>query len=180
MTKNTSCQFIRHDSVIDSGMTFKAMSSSGFSDEDKTFLGQLYASTRWEEVQQAPWSNDQRHSFLQDQFNAQYQHYLSHYPKADYRIICKDNQPIGRIYTDKDETSICLIDIAFLPEYKYQGLGSVLLTELLNEAQKEGLKVVIHVENFNPAYQWYVNHGFQQVEDKGVYQYMEWNPEILD
>jgi len=63
-----------------------------------------------------------------------------------------------------------------LPEHKGQGIGTQLLKELLTEAQRDNKKVTIHVENFNPAYHWYIKHGFQQKEDRGVYQYMEWYP----
>ena len=162
----------RHEPrLIPSGIDFKAMS-----DDDMAFLSELYRTTRWEEVQQAPWDDAQRTAFLEQQFTAQHTHYLSHYPHAEKLLIMKNDEPIGRIYVDRDEVSICLIDVALLPAYKHRGIGTVLLKELLTEAQQQQKKVVIHVENFNPAYAWYVKHGFQQVEDKGVYQYMEWYP----
>ncbi len=157
---------------IPSSISFQAIS-----DNDMAFLSELYRSTRWEEVMQAPWSEQQRIDFLDQQFNAQHTHYLSHYPHAEKLLIIQDNQRIGRIYLDRDDTSICLIDVAFLTPNRGKGLGTKLLKELLSEAQTTNKKVVIHVENFNPAYQWYIKHGFQQIEDKGVYQYMEWYPQ---
>lgn len=51
-----------------------------------------------------------------------------------------------------------------------------ILNEIVNQSQLTKKKILIHVENFNPAYQWYLNLGFKQIEDKGVYQYMEWHP----
>lgn len=140
------------------------------------FLSELYRSTRWQEVLQAPWNDEQRIEFLDQQFTAQHEHYNSHYPKAEKLLILKETKPIGRIYIDRDESSICLIDVALLTQHRGSGLGTKLLKELLIEAQATKKKIVIHVENFNPAYQWYLKHGFQQVEDKGVYQYMEWYP----
>lgn len=153
------------------GVSFKAMSS-----DDMAFLVELYRTTRWDEVMQAPWDDKQRREFLQQQFQAQHSHYQTHYPKADYLLINQKKQTIGRVYLDRDKTSICLIDIALLPEYKNQGLGTQLLMELLTEAQNENKKIVLHVENFNPAYFWYIKLGFKQIEDKGVHQYMEWHP----
>ncbi|KAA3638573.1 MAG: GNAT family N-acetyltransferase [Proteobacteria bacterium] len=144
--------------------------------KDMAFLSELYRSTRWQEVLQAPWSDEQRIEFLQQQFTAQHQHYKSHYPTADKLIIQKKQCNIGRIYIDRDDVSICLIDISLLPKERGQGLGTLLLKALLEEAQLNQKKVVIHVENFNPAYHWYLKHGFVQMEDKGVYQYMEWYP----
>ncbi|MFC3193816.1 GNAT family N-acetyltransferase [Marinicella sediminis] len=160
---------------LPSDIHFKAMS-----DDDMAFLSELYRTTRWEEVQQAPWNDEQRTAFLHQQFTAQHEHYLTHYPHAEKLLILRHDECIGRIYIDRDEVSICLIDVALLPDYKHRGIGTALLLELLAEAREQAKKVVIHVENFNPAYAWYVKHGFQQVEDKGVYQYMEWYPESED
>ena len=153
------------------GVIFKAISES-----DMAFLCKLYQSTRWQEVQQAPWSDEQRVEFLTQQFNAQHAHYQKYYPRSDFLLICQNNKNIGRIYIDRDEKTICLIDITLLPEYRNQELGSQILKELIQEAKSQQKKIVIHVEKFNPAYNWYLKHGFQQIEDKGVYQYMEWRP----
>lgn len=146
-------------------------------DKDMSFLSELYRSTRWQEVLHAPWDDAQRIEFLQQQFSAQHRHYKSHYPHAEKLLILKNQTRIGRIYIDRDKHSICLIDVSLLPEERGQGLGTVLLKALLEEARSYRKKVVIHVENFNPAYTWYLKHGFQQVEDRGVYQYMEWYPD---
>jgi len=160
--------------TIPQGISFIAILS--FTQDRMAFLYQLYVTTRWDEVMQAPWNDQQRLDFLAQQFDAQHKHYQSHYPNADYLLIKKENKNIGRIYLDRDETSICLIDIGLIPGQQNKGLGTILLKELLNEAQYTNKKVVIHVEKFNPAYQWYLKHGFKQIEDKGVHQYMEWYP----
>ncbi|WP_223787869.1 GNAT family N-acetyltransferase [Marinicella meishanensis] len=159
---------------LPANLSFQAMTAA-----DMAFLCELYRTTRWQEVQQAPWTDEQRTAFLAQQFNAQHEHYLTHYPHAQKLLIKQAETPIGRIYVDRDEQSICLIDVALLPPHQQQGIGTALLRELLTEAQQQHKKVVIHVENFNPAYQWYLRHGFEQVEDKGVYQYMEWHPTVV-
>jgi RimJ/RimL family protein N-acetyltransferase len=156
---------------ITAQVTFKPVS-----EDDMGFLSDLYRSTRWQEVLQAPWSDQQRKDFLQQQFLAQHEHYLKHYPKAEKLVIKLNDEAIGRIYLDRDDVSICLIDVSLLSNHRGNGLGTQLLKELIDEAQLTKKKIVIHVENFNPAYQWYVRHGFKQMEDKGVYQYLEWHP----
>jgi len=172
--KKNRKSYNNNSKTIPQGISFKAITS--FDKEEMAFLCQLYATTRWDEVQQAPWTDEQRTQFLKQQFEAQHQHYQSHYPHSEFLIIEKHNEKIGRMYIDRDESSICLIDIALLPEYKYKGLGTILLRELLEEAQETNKKIVLHVEKFNPAYNWYLKHGFEQIEDKGVHQYMEWRP----
>ena len=42
-----------------------------------------------------------------------------------------------------------------------------------------GLPVRIHVEKFNPALRLYRRLGFTEIEDKGIYLFMEWQPEVL-
>lgn len=166
------------------GISFKAISESNttnkkFSDTDMAFLGELYASTRWEEVLQTPWSDQQRRDFLHTQFNAQHKHYLTHYPHSDYLLIIKNSEKIGRIYVDRDDSSICLIDISLLPQYRGKGIGTLLIKELILEAQNTQKKIVLHVESFNPAFQLYKKLDFVLVEDKGVHQYMEWYPKNI-
>lgn len=153
------------------GLQFKAIS-----EEDMAFLLHVYTTTRWQEVLQAPWNDEQRHAFLKQQFQAQHSHYQSHYSTAEFLLVIKDNQNIGRLYLDRNAKTICIIDIAFLPEHKYQGYGTKILKNIIQEAQQENKKIDIHVESINPAYQWYFKLGFQQVEDKGVYQFMQWKP----
>jgi hypothetical protein len=38
-----------------------------------------------------------------------------------------------------------------------------------------GKPLRIHVEGFNPALRLYERLGFRQIEDKGVYLFMEWS-----
>ena len=42
------------------------------------------------------------------------------------------------------------------------------------EAAAVGKALTIHVERFNPALRLYERLGFRTIEDKGVYQLMEW------
>lgn len=144
-----------------------------FKDSDLTFFQMLYNSTRWEEVLQVPWSDDQRFAFLKQQFDAQHQHYQTHYPNAAFLKISKDNEDIGRIYLDRTPESICIIDIALVPQSRNTGIGTSILNEVIKEADEFNVKIVLHVEQHNPAYNWYIKHGFIQTEDKGVYQYLE-------
>ena len=172
--KNNRKSHNNNNETIPQGISFKAITS--FNKEEMAFLCELYASTRWEEVLQAPWTDEQRYDFLKQQFEAQHKHYQSHYPHSNFLLIKDRNINIGRLYIDRDENSICLIDIAFLPKFRKNGLGTILLKQILNEAQETNKKIVLHVEKFNPAYQWYLKLGFKQIEDKGVHQYMEWYP----
>lgn len=146
-------------------------------DDDQPFLAGLYASTRTEELANVPWDPDRKQEFLAMQFQAQHRHYQEHFKRARFLVIESGGRPIGRVYVDRRSDEIRLIDIALMPECRNQGLGAALLRDLLDEAGERGLPVRIHVESFNPALRLYRRLGFQPVEDKGVYQLMEWRPD---
>ena len=56
------------------------------------------------------------------------------------------------------------------------GIGTWLLRHLQAEAQASSRPLRIHVERFNPALRLYERLGFRDIEDKGVYLFMEWRP----
>jgi ribosomal protein S18 acetylase RimI-like enzyme len=82
--------------------------------------------------------------------------------------------PAGRLYVDRGKKETLIIDIALLPEHRRAGIGTKLLRELQHEARMAGKALTIHVEKFNPALRLYQRLGFQQLEDKGVYLFLEW------
>ena len=87
-----------------------------------------------------------------------------------------DDRPIGRFYVQRRTEEIRIIDIAFLPSYRKMGIGSSLLTQILDEAARNHLPVTIHVERFNPALHLYERLGFRLAEDRGVHYFMTWLP----
>ncbi len=150
-------------------------------DEDLPFLAELYASTRREEVAQTPWSDEEKEQFLRGQFESQHQHYQTYYPECEFLVVEREgeegSEPIGRLYVDRWEKEIRLVDIALLPEARGQGLGAGLLRELLAEGERSGLPVSIHVEYNNPALSLYRRLGFRHVDSNGIYYLMRWEPE---
>ena len=144
------------------------------SETDLPFLQALYASTRTEEMALSGWNEAQIEQFLTMQFRAQHEHYQQHYPKARFDLILGDTIPIGRLYLDERDDEFRLIDIALLPEFRNRGLGGHILRQILNQAASANKAVRIHVEHFNPALRLYQRLGFRLLEDKGVYQFMEW------
>ncbi|MDH3602304.1 MAG: GNAT family N-acetyltransferase [Candidatus Tectomicrobia bacterium] len=153
------------------GITFRPIGA-----DDLSFLYQVYASTRLDEIAPLNWPQEQIDHFLQMQFNAQHTHYQHHYGHADFDLILLDEQAIGRLYIERTEDAIHIIDIALIPEYRNRGIGGVLLADLLDEATTSCKRVQIYVEKFNPALRLYQRLGFRELEDNGVYYYMEWSP----
>jgi ribosomal protein S18 acetylase RimI-like enzyme len=138
----------------------------------------VYASTRAEELAVVPWDDAQKEAFLRSQFEAQDAWYREHYADASFDVILVDGQPAGRLYVLRRDAEIRIVDIALLPEYRGNGIGTTLLRDLLAEADAAGKRVTIHVERFNPALRLYERLGFCIAEDKGVYLFLERPPAL--
>jgi ribosomal protein S18 acetylase RimI-like enzyme len=145
-------------------------------EEDISFLRDLYISVRWEELAPTDWSELQKVAFLESQFSAQYQHYNLVYVGAKFRIIRQGNEPIGRLVLFSNAHDIRVVDISFLPAWRNLGIGSSLLNSIFEEAQTTHKTVSIHVEQFNPALALYLRLGFTKREEHGPYWLMEWHP----
>jgi ribosomal protein S18 acetylase RimI-like enzyme len=63
------------------------------------------------------------------------------------------------------------MDIALLPGLRGRGIGSSLLAELIEESERSGSSITLHVEADNPAVRLYQRLGFEHLEDRGVYQF---------
>ncbi|MAT99588.1 MAG: GNAT family N-acetyltransferase [Anaerolineaceae bacterium] len=149
-------------------------------ESDLPFLRRLYGSTRTEELAAVPWSAAEKEAFLDMQFHAQHVYYQEQYAQATFDIIEQDGQAIGRLYVDRRPDDIRIVDIALLPANRKQGIGSMLLSRLLEEGTRAGLPITIHVERFNPALTLYQRLGFQPIDDYGVYLLLAWQPEALE
>jgi ribosomal protein S18 acetylase RimI-like enzyme len=136
---------------------------------DEAFLLAVYASTREEELAAVPWDPATKDAFLRMQFAAQDGHYRQQFPGATYDVVTVDGEPAGRLYVDRGDTEIRIVDIALLPEHRGRGLGTALLAPIL----EEGKTVSIHVERGNPARRLYARLGFVEVEEQGVYLLLE-------
>jgi len=141
---------------------------------DDAFLARVYASSRAEELAVTGWPEEQKADFCRRQFDAQSAYYAANYPGASFQIIERDGWPVGRLYVDRWEKEIRIVDITLLPEFRGSGAGTKLLRELQDEARRAGKSLTIHVERFNRALTLYHRLGFEQIEDKGVYLLMEW------
>lgn len=144
--------------------------------EDEGFLYQVYASTRQEELASVNWENHQKEYFLKTQFTAQHKYYQENYSQAEFLIILLNEVPIGRLYIDYRQDEIRLIDIALLPTYRNQGIGTIFLKEIITKGQQLGLPICLHVETYNPALKLYERFGFQFLEERGVYYFMKLLP----
>src|SRR6266849_5511150 len=84
-------------------------------DADYQFLESLYHSAREDELRLFPFDDEQKKTFIAQQFAAQTEHYRIHYPTARFCVIELNGEPIGRLYVDEWASQIRLVDIALVP-----------------------------------------------------------------
>jgi ribosomal protein S18 acetylase RimI-like enzyme len=149
-------------------------------DDDHELLFQVYASTRDAEMAMVPWDGEEKEHFLRMQFKAQTTYWNEHYPATERSIVELDGQPVGRLYLDRREDEIRIVDIALFGASRGAGIGRKLLEDVLAEAAHTGKAVRIHVEKNNPALRLYHRLGFKITGDTGVYYLMEWLPEGVE
>jgi len=118
------------------------------------------------------WPEPMQRAFVEQQHIAQHRHFRAVYPAAEWLIVERDGQPIGRLYIDSSGESLHLIDIALVPECRGAGLGGAILTDLIAQARALGKAVSLRVETRNPAARLYLRLGFQPVGDDQPYQLM--------
>ncbi len=143
---------------------------------DRAFLYRVYAGTRADEMALLDWDLVQKEAFLRQQFEAQHRYYREQFRAARFDIIEQGGRDIGRLYVDRRDDELRIIDIALLPEARGAGAGGALMRDLLDEATAAGLPITIHVERMNRALRLYRRLGFVEIEDQGVYLLMRWSP----
>lgn len=137
--------------------------------DDHDFLVEVYGSTRAEELALTPWTTEQQQAFVRSQFAAQQDHYAQKYPTASHDIILSDNRPVGRLYVARLDQEIRIIDITLLPGERNAGIGSFLIKQLLDEANRSQKMTRIFVEEFNPSLRLFERLGFSPSEQHGIH-----------
>jgi|SRR5580704_1531922 ribosomal protein S18 acetylase RimI-like enzyme len=131
------------------------------SESDDPFLFALYADTRASEMAVVPWTDAQKQAFLEMQFTAQRASYAKQYPAAQHAVICRDDDPVGRLYLDRSQERFHILDITMAKTCRNQGIGSLVLAKIVQEAERAGKPTTIYVEKFNRALRLFERLGFR-------------------
>lgn len=144
---------------------------------DREFLYRVYAASRADEMAMVvDWSDDQKETFLRQQFNAQHHHYHEYYPEARYDVIVRDGEDVGRLYVQPMRNEIRVMDIALLPPHRGHGIGGALMRAVMDEARDSRRFVSLHVEEHNRARRLYAQLGFVDAGEVTFYKLMHWVP----
>jgi ribosomal protein S18 acetylase RimI-like enzyme len=145
--------------------------------EDAELLYRIYASTREEELSLLSWSEPETIAFLRSQSDAQLREYSSRFPQSGYQIIMLGDVPVGRFFVSHSPAEIRIVDLAILPTFRDRGFGQYLIREVLEEGERTGKPIRLHVEEYNRALRLYQRLGFVSIGRLGIYLELEWRSE---
>ena len=126
---------------------------------DAAFLRQLFDTSRPLTAQLAHLPGELREMVLQGQFQAQCQGYLAQFPHARGFIVQDKDEPVGHLLFDEENTGLHIIDLALLPQWRGQGIGTSLLLHLAGAAVPRGLSLSVAGGN-EAARRLYARLGF--------------------
>lgn len=169
----------RHDSpatptpLLRRGFSLRALHNA-----DLAWLRDLYASTRQAEMVALPWDAASKRAFLDQQFLAQHEHYLTHFADADFLAVeHAQHGPVGRYYLQRQAPMHLIVDICLLPAVRGQGVGQALIGHSQLCAAAQGCGMRLHVLDTNvAAKRLYARLGFVTSLAEGHHQAMHWHP----
>jgi RimJ/RimL family protein N-acetyltransferase len=142
---------------------------------DQDFRFELFRNSRPPEWQMTGFEPSLLRQIMHQQFHAQTVSYRAQFPKARFDVIELDRKPIGRIVVDRPGICIHLVDQAIVPELRGRGIGTSIMTSLMNEAAQGEMPLRLKVSSDNdPSMRLYLRLGFEVSETSPMYLEMEW------
>jgi ribosomal protein S18 acetylase RimI-like enzyme len=90
----------------------------------------------------------------------QQQHFYQHFEPSVCQIIVAEGHDVGVLSVARHAEVVYLRNIAVLPTYQGRGIGTHLITALLDEAHSGGKRLVLQVLKVNRARHLYARLGF--------------------
>jgi GNAT superfamily N-acetyltransferase len=147
--------------------------------EDERFLRTLFAQVRGPEFAPLGLPADALDQLLSMQFQAQAHSYRRAHPEARFDVVTVEGSPVGRLVVDRSGSAIHLIDIALLRAHQGRGIGTELVSALIEESLQSGCPVTLTVLRTNPALTLYRRLGFTEAGGDEVHLVLERAPAPL-
>lgn len=92
-------------------------------------------------------------------------HFAASWQKGRIQLIEVDGQPIGMIQLHERDGCVEVGEIQILPEHQNNGLGTLLLVEVIDRARLQGRDVMLSTGLMNAgAHRLYERLGFEETE----------------
>lgn len=83
-----------------------------------------------------------------------------------YQIIVVEGKNVGVVAFSRNEKSINIDEIQILPEYQGKGIGTLVFSDIIANAQKEKIETTLRVLKVNfVAQKFYNKLGFEKIGD---------------
>jgi len=144
---------------------------------DAAFLFALHESVKGAELALMPVADPIRRQLLDMQFRAMIMSYRSGFPAGRFEVITLNEAPIGRLITDSDQGRFHIVYIALLPEWRNRGIGTVLMTSVLDQPRRGGTtcEATVALDNLASLRLW-SRLGFTERERNSTDLVLEWRP----
>lgn len=87
-------------------------------------------------------------------------------------VVKADAEPVGRLRVVRTDRHLEIAGIQILPDHQRKGIGTAVLTMLLQEARERGVPAVLQVSKTNPdAERLYTRLGFRRTGQEDEHDY---------
>lgn len=143
---------------------------------DDGLLRQIFEAVRVAEFAGVNLGPEQKALFFDQQYRLQSNYYREHFPNASHDIILTRGEPAGRLYVDRSDEEINVVDLCIVPEHWSAELIRSLLGAILSDARERQANVTASIEQLSPELEIYESMGFQRVAREFVNFRLEWSP----
>jgi GNAT superfamily N-acetyltransferase len=91
-------------------------------------------------------------------------------------IISYNGESVGTIYVAENKDCIEIGQFFIMPEYQNKGVGTYVLKQVLDSADRSGLTTKLAYLRNNPVASLYSRHGFKIVESNKLFFFTERSP----
>lgn len=89
--------------------------------------------------------------------------FRSHYHRNDTQIVACEGADIGWMTIVRSDDAVDLHSIYLGPAWQRRGIGTFLITQLIDEATIAGKPLTLSTAKINPALQLYTRLGFRRI-----------------
>lgn len=142
--------------------------------EDDAFLYEIYKASRAAEFAPLQLPEAQLDSLMRMQYQSREQSYTAQFPDADHAIVSVDDAGVGQIRVNRAAEEHRLVDIALLPAWQGKGIGTLLVSQLIETARELGVPLRCSVAMNNPgSFRFHQRLGFTIIAEDPMYLYLE-------
>ena len=92
----------------------------------------------------------------------QQQRFRNKFIPQQYQIITVDQRDVGAMAVERDDAQWFLAEIQILPAHQNDGIGTLVIEDLVRQARQQDLPTALQVLKINPARRLYERLGFYQ------------------